>query len=388
MLGPRFGREQQPHEQESTITIDDFEDSSSTRTFSTTATGDNLPGPGRVIDTYIYQKYGRKLEALIHSYGETNKDLQLPLDDLEEVLISHTGGGVELAWKYPSTNQHVCGSASTSIDSIGPLEDKPGPRRTIYKHVNIMPLGLKMVSTDVTKRARQLDNNPKKNPFLPEADTISIRALSFSSFFSSEVQYQHKERTLDKIVLRVFPLNSLCPTPAQILHYISRLSPDICVSPMKMSNPDSTKDTQFKQLFLPGLLSLSRQSQFVFVLSFRNLALLLMMMIRSKSHSRAYAAFIALTRISLADNGYLKAFFSRFMRDHRRSSHLRFLARRCKSSYPGKVYLLSLSRIAYAAAILFDDDVVEEQSSDFPTLLRDELLEIQYVLLSSAWIFI
>ena len=113
-----------------------------------------------------------------------------------------------------------------------------------------------------------------------------------------------------------------------------------------------------------------------------------MIIIRFKSLSRAYAAFIALTRISLADNGYLKNFFSRFMRDHRRSSHLRFLAKRCKDSYPGKVYLLSLSRIAYAAAILSDHGVVEEQSSDFPTLLRDELLKIQYVLLSSAWICI
>ena len=113
-----------------------------------------------------------------------------------------------------------------------------------------------------------------------------------------------------------------------------------------------------------------------------------MVIIRFKSLPRAYAAFIALIRISLADNDYLKYFFIRFMRNHKRSSHLRSLAKRYRSSYPGKVYLLSLSRIAYAAAILSDDDVVEEQNSDFPTLLRDELLKIQYVLLSSAWICI
>lgn len=41
--------------------IDD-DDSSSMSSFSTTATVDNNPGPGRLIDNFLYQRLGRKLE--------------------------------------------------------------------------------------------------------------------------------------------------------------------------------------------------------------------------------------------------------------------------------------------------------------------------------------
>ena len=39
-------------------------DASSLASFSTNATMDNNPGPGRIIDTYIYQRLGRKVERL------------------------------------------------------------------------------------------------------------------------------------------------------------------------------------------------------------------------------------------------------------------------------------------------------------------------------------
>lgn len=41
------------------------DDASSISSVSTNATMDNIPGPGRTIDTYIYQFFGRKLERFI-----------------------------------------------------------------------------------------------------------------------------------------------------------------------------------------------------------------------------------------------------------------------------------------------------------------------------------
>lgn len=42
----------------------DDTDGRSITSFSTTATADNLPGTGRIIDTYIYQPVGRRIERL------------------------------------------------------------------------------------------------------------------------------------------------------------------------------------------------------------------------------------------------------------------------------------------------------------------------------------
>lgn len=44
---------------------DDDSDTCSTLTVSTNATMDNIPGTGRIIDTYLYQFFGRKLERFI-----------------------------------------------------------------------------------------------------------------------------------------------------------------------------------------------------------------------------------------------------------------------------------------------------------------------------------
>lgn len=44
---------------------DDDGDTCSILTVSTNATTDNLPGTGRLIDTYLYQFFGRKLERFI-----------------------------------------------------------------------------------------------------------------------------------------------------------------------------------------------------------------------------------------------------------------------------------------------------------------------------------
>lgn len=41
-----------------------YDDAASVSIISTTATMDNIPGPGRLIDMYIYQLFGRKIERL------------------------------------------------------------------------------------------------------------------------------------------------------------------------------------------------------------------------------------------------------------------------------------------------------------------------------------
>lgn len=50
---------------ESSSNRDRDDDASSISSVSTNATMDNIPGPGRTIDTYIYQFFGRKLERFI-----------------------------------------------------------------------------------------------------------------------------------------------------------------------------------------------------------------------------------------------------------------------------------------------------------------------------------
>lgn len=41
---------------------DEYDDGASTSSVSTNATAENIPGPGRTLDKYIYQFFGRKIE--------------------------------------------------------------------------------------------------------------------------------------------------------------------------------------------------------------------------------------------------------------------------------------------------------------------------------------
>lgn len=57
----------------SSVSVDDTPlsetDSSSTSSFSTNATMDDIPGTGRTIDTYLYQPLGRKIERFAMRYN-------------------------------------------------------------------------------------------------------------------------------------------------------------------------------------------------------------------------------------------------------------------------------------------------------------------------------
>lgn len=57
-------------------------DTSSISSVSTNATMDNIPGTGRIIDTYLYQFFGRMLERFIFRISMAN----LPPDRILEFL--------------------------------------------------------------------------------------------------------------------------------------------------------------------------------------------------------------------------------------------------------------------------------------------------------------
>lgn len=61
---------------------DNQNDTSSISSVSTNATMDNIPGTGRIIDTYLYQFFGRKLERFIFRISMAN----LPPDRILEFL--------------------------------------------------------------------------------------------------------------------------------------------------------------------------------------------------------------------------------------------------------------------------------------------------------------
>lgn len=51
------------------INNDDDDDGASISTVSTNATADNIPGPGRIIDVFIYQYFGRKIERFANRFS-------------------------------------------------------------------------------------------------------------------------------------------------------------------------------------------------------------------------------------------------------------------------------------------------------------------------------
>lgn len=59
---------------------DEDEDANSISSFSTNATADDLPGPGRCIDSFFYQPVGRMLERFA---------MKIKISNLSPALISH-----------------------------------------------------------------------------------------------------------------------------------------------------------------------------------------------------------------------------------------------------------------------------------------------------------
>ena len=70
MLGPRWGTDYSGANREGFSKEGEINDETSlTNSYSTEATMDNLPGPGRTIDTYFYQPVGRAIEKFTLKIG-------------------------------------------------------------------------------------------------------------------------------------------------------------------------------------------------------------------------------------------------------------------------------------------------------------------------------
>lgn len=91
------------------------DDASSVGTYSTNSTVDDNPGPGRLVDKYLYQKGGRKVERLIFW-------VRIKLPNVHPVLISRIlddTWGAKLSRRCPTTS---LSAAIRRIERVG----KPG----------------------------------------------------------------------------------------------------------------------------------------------------------------------------------------------------------------------------------------------------------------------
>lgn len=104
---------------EYTVNFDDDSDKSSIESFSTMATMDNNPGTGRIMDTYIYQYFGRRVEKWINR-------MKLPYLPPETVL------------------QHIIGMfSSNGIDMLDDLRQYPAD--SSVKLISGLPFGSDIV---------------------------------------------------------------------------------------------------------------------------------------------------------------------------------------------------------------------------------------------------
>lgn len=82
------------------------EDASSVRTYSTNSTVDDNPGTGRLVDKYLYQKGGRKVERLIFW-------VRIKLPNVHPVIISRIMYSGYYSSRSPTT------SLSASMHGFG-----------------------------------------------------------------------------------------------------------------------------------------------------------------------------------------------------------------------------------------------------------------------------
>lgn len=91
----------------------DSDSAGSTCSFSTNATVDDNPGPGRLVDKYVYQRLGRKIEKLLPTPTTP------PPHESESSALVEVGSII----------------SASSFSTNATIDDNPGPGRLIDKHI-------------------------------------------------------------------------------------------------------------------------------------------------------------------------------------------------------------------------------------------------------------
>lgn len=96
-----------------TIRFDDDSDKTSIESFSTMATMDNNPGTGRIMDMYIYQYFGKKVEKWINRMKLPYLPPETVLQHINEMFSSNGFDMLDDLQQYP---------INSSVESISGLQ--------------------------------------------------------------------------------------------------------------------------------------------------------------------------------------------------------------------------------------------------------------------------